>query len=101
MLLLIDLTDIMITRLFLFAIFLNYYNTIDYDVAPDLCIGYQYLSLGSIQISPLVIRNAPIMFENLLIIPSSTSQNLYLLFFTISPIILKLFCLIANTHEYS
>jgi len=43
-------------------------------------------------------RDAPIMLENLPIIPSSTSQNLYLLFFTISPIIPKLFCLIIQTN---
>jgi len=44
------------------------------------------------------VRAAPIMFENLLIIPSSTSQNLYLLFFTVPPIIPKLFCSIhTNT----
>jgi len=34
------------------------------------------------------------MLENLPIIPSSISQNLYLLFFTISPIIPKLFLII-------
>jgi len=39
-------------------------------------------------------RDVPIMLENLPIIPSSTSQNLYLLFFTISPIIPKLFLII-------
>jgi len=39
-------------------------------------------------------RDAPIMLENLSIIPSSTSQNLYLLFFIISPIIPKLFLII-------
>jgi len=32
-------------------------NTIDYDVAPDLCIGYQYLSLGYIQLSTLFVSH--------------------------------------------
>jgi len=55
-LLLIDFTDIMMTEDItnFNCNFLNYYNTIDYNVALDLCIGYQYLSLCCIQISPIV-----------------------------------------------
>ena len=45
-------------------------------------------------------RPAPIMLENLPIIHSGISQNLYLLFFTLPPIIPKLFCLIQLTTDY-
>jgi len=45
----------------------------------------------------VVSRDVPIMLKNLPIIPSSTSQNLYLLFFTILPIIPKLFLIIILT----
>jgi len=50
MLLSFNSTDIILIVIFLL------YNTIDY-VAPDLCIGYQYLSLGHIQTSPLVVSH--------------------------------------------
>ena len=47
-------------------------------------------------------RAAPIMLKNLPIILSGISQNLYLLFLTIPPIILKLFCLIIQlTTDYT
>jgi len=56
--------------------------------------------LYCVEASRLNTRGVPIMLENSPIILSSTSQNLYLLFFTIPPIIPKLFWL-NNAQRYS